>query len=345
MDIRPAEQRLIENLSDLAPGRVLCNTVGRAQLAWKLAAREASSLVHCFFFDLFQLQQARLAEDSLPEQLQFACEADLPAGQFDLVALSFSKQGDAELARDLLQAGYERLAPAGQLAVSVENATDQWFHEQLRESFSKITRRAYADAVVYLATRPKPQKKHKNYACEFSYKVGERLLRLRTRPGVFSHREVDDGARALIKVMEIAPTARVLDLGCGSGVVGIAAALRAPGAVILATDSNPRAIEAVRWGAEQNGAANVTAALDCDGSAVPRGSFDLVLTNPPYYSNFRIAGVFVGIAQRSLRAGGELLVVSKTPDWYLEALAADFTEIEAVRVGHYHVVRGRRKPA
>lgn len=343
MDTRPAEQRLIENLSDLAPGRALCNTIGRAQLAWKLAARDCASPICCFFFDLFQLQQSRLAEDSLPAHLQFSCEADLPAGVFDLVALSFSRQGDAELARDLLQAGYEQLSPTGQLAVSVENAGDQWFHEQLRESYSKVTRRAYPDAVVYLASRPKPQKKHKNYACEFSYRDGERLLRLRTRPGVFSHRQVDDGARALVKVMEISPSARVLDLGCGSGVVGIAAALRSPGAAILATDSNPRAIEAARWAAEQNGAANLTAALDCDGGAVPRGSFDLVLTNPPYYSNFRIAGVFVGIAQRSLRAGGELLVVTKTPDWYFEALVPGFTDLEAMRVGHYQVVRGRRR--
>jgi 16S rRNA G1207 methylase RsmC len=342
MDIRPAELRLIENCGDLAPGQALCNTVGRAQLARKLAARGDATSVHCFFFDLFQLQQARLAEDSLPSHLAFSCEADLPAGSFDLVALCFSLGGDAELARDLLQSGHERLAPAGQMAISVENAGDNWFHDQLRELFGKITRRTYPDATVYLATRPKPLKKRKNYASEFSYRDGERIIHLRTRPGVFNHREVDNGARALIKVMSIAPSARVLDLGCGSGVVGITAALRAPDAGVLATDSNPRAIEAARWGAVHSGAANLTASLDCDGSAVPRGSLDLVLTNPPYYSNFRIAGVFVGIAQRALRTGGELLVVTKTPDWYFAALENGFVEIEAIRAGNYHVVRGRR---
>ncbi|MCU0876759.1 MAG: class I SAM-dependent methyltransferase [Pirellulaceae bacterium] len=344
MDTRPAELRLLENRGDLASGQVLCNTVGRAQLARKLAAREGTTFVHCFFFDLFQLQQARFAEDFLPPQLTFSCEADLPAGTFDLVALCFSRSGDAELARDLLQAGHERLAPAGQMAISVENAGDNWFHDQLQGLFGKITRRTYPDATVYLATRPKPQKKRKSYASEFSYRDGERVIHLRTRPGVFSHREVDNGARALMKVMSIAPAAQVLDLGCGSGVVGITAALRAPDAGVLATDSNPRAIEAAQWGAEHSGAANLTASLDCDGSTVPRGSFDLVLTNPPYYSNFRIAGVFVGIAQRSLRAGGELLVVTKTPDWYFKALETGFVEIEAIRAGNYQVVRGRRKP-
>jgi 16S rRNA (guanine1207-N2)-methyltransferase len=177
---------------------------------------------------------------------------------------------------------------------------------------------------------------------------------LRTRPGVFSHRRIDDGARALIKSLAEAEIAnfvavlapRVLDLGCGSGVVGLVAALRNPSAQVHAIDSSPRAIEATQWAAERNCAPNLTAALDCDGRTVGPGTFDLVLANPPYYSNFRIAGLFVAIAQRALKPGGRLLLVTKSPEWYLTHIPRVLrgSEPSARAVGNYVIVEAINQP-
>jgi 16S rRNA (guanine1207-N2)-methyltransferase len=341
MEVRPHEQRLIQLAADLPGGNVLCNTAGRGQLAAALAGRSGST-VTCWFLDLYQLQQSQLAIGRLPARLQLVCEADPPPGELNAVALCISRQGDAELTRELLQAGHQRLAIGGRLAAAIDNPADQWLHELLRGMYDKVTRRPSKDTVVYLATKTRPLKKIKDYACEFALRDGPRLIHLRTRPGVFSHREVDGGARALVKSMEVQPGARVLDLGCGSGAVGIAAALRAESVSVHATDSNPRAIEAVRWAAERNGVANFTAALDCDGSSVQPGAFDLVLANPPYFSNFQIAGLFVAIAQRALRVGGKLLVVTKTPQWYPSALSDAFGSIAGQIVGKFHVVSGVR---
>jgi len=139
--------------------------------------------------------------------------------------------------------------------------------------------------------------------------------------------------------MSIEPSMKVLDLGCGSGAVGIAAALRAENVQVHATDSNPRAIEAVLWAAERNGVSGrITAALDCDGTSIQPGTYDLVLANPPYFSNFRLAGLFLTISRRALRPGGTLLVVTKSPEWFVENLTGPFGEIEDRIVGQYHVV-------
>ena len=277
----------------------------------------------------------------MPANLQLLCEPDLPPGEVDLAALAFSKKGEAELVRDLLQAAHERLALGGRMAAAIDNSGDQWLHEQLRGMFDKVTRRPQHDSVLYLATKTKPLKKHKEFACELSFRDGERLIQLRTRPGVFSHREVDDGARALIKSMEIEPGLRVLDLGCGSGAVGIAAALRAEGVQVQALDSNPRAIEASQWAAQKNGASTLTATLDCDGRTAAPASFDLVLANPPYFSNFRIAALFLTIAHRALAPGGKLLLVTKTPDWYatnLPRLLQTTGDVIARPVGKFVVI-------
>ena len=338
MEVRPQEQRLIDLAGELPAGRVLCNSVGRGQSAVALAG-QADRDVTCWLLDLYQLREAERAIGRLPANLRFVCEADPPADEFAAVALALSRKGDAELSRELLQTAHERLAIGGRLAAAIDHAADQWLHEQLRDMFGKVTRRPLSDAVVYLATKSAPLKKHKDYACELAFRDGERLIHLRTRPGVFSHREVDGGARALVKTMQIESDMRVLDMGCGSGAVGIAATLRVEGVRAHATDSNPRAIEAVQWAAERNGVSSQsTAALDCDGRSVKPGTFDIVLANPPYYSSFRIAGLFAAIAHRALVPGGRLLVVTKTPDWYVKELPKQFVAVETRAVGQYQVV-------
>jgi len=341
MEVRPQEQHLIDRVAELPPGRVLCTTAGRGQLATALATRPDND-VTCWLLDLYQAQQAQRELGRLPPNLHFVCEPDPPAGEYAAAALCFSHKGDTELTRETLQAAHERLAIGGHFAAAIDNPRDQCLHEQLRAMFDKVTRLPQRDAVVYLATKSRPLKKHKDYACELAFRDGERLVQLRTRPGIFSHREVDGGARALVKTMHIGPMV-VLDLGCGSGAVGIAAALRDENVRVHAIDSNPRAIEAVRWAAKRNDLGNrVMALLDCDGQCIMPGVHDLVLANPPYFSNFRIAGLFLTIARRALRRGGQLLVVTKSPEWFIENLAGPFGDIEDRVVGQYHVVQATK---
>jgi 16S rRNA (guanine1207-N2)-methyltransferase len=208
--------------------------------------------------------------------------------------------------------------------------------------FPKVERRLTEQGAVYLGIKREPLRRVRHFECEFPCRDGERLLQLRTRPGVFSHRRVDPGARALMAVMEPRSGERVLDIGCGSGVVGLAAAARAEDVRVLAIDSNARAIEATRWAAERNDLP-LEALLDADGRSVAAGEFDLVVANPPYYSNFRIADLFVATATRALRTGGQLLVVTKQPDWYFERLQTDFRNLEALELKRYIVVRARRR--
>lgn len=341
MDVRPQERRLIELVPTLSAGRVLCTTAGRGQFGLAYARTHPQASVVCHFFDLYQLQQSRPAAQALPTNVNFDCGADFPAGPFDLVVLLFQRGGQAELAREELQMGHQRLAIGGRMFVASDQPKDHWFDEQLKKLFAKVSRYAKEDSVVYQATKTAELKKIKDYSCELAFRDGERLIHLRTRPGVFNHREVDGGARALIKSMHVEPGMRVLDLGCGSGAVAIAAASRAVEVQVQAIDSNPRAIEAVEWASQRN-AAVVSTALDADGSSVAPGSMDLVLANPPYFSNCRIAALFLRIAAKALVPGGQLLLVTKTPQWYAENLPEEYDEASTEPLGQYIVLRARR---
>lgn len=328
---------MLDVLPDLPGGRLLCNTAGRAQFAAEFAAQHPSATATCWMLDLFQEHQTRAVQPPLAN-LRLMCAADPPSEPFDVVAWGFGRQGEGELVREMLQLGHERLAPGGQLVAALDYPRDQWLAEQLEKLFDKVQRKPHPNGVVYWASKTGTLRKLKNYAAEFAFRDGERLIHLRTRPGVFNHRELDGGARALIKAMQIEDGMRVLDIGCGCGAVGLAAALRSPHAAVTAIDSNPRAIEATHWGQERNRAENLVAALDCDGSSVAAGSYDLVLANPPYYSDFRIAELFVKTAARALRPGGQLLVVTKMAEWYAEHLPPAFANVSARVVGHYTVV-------
>jgi len=340
---RPAERLLIDFLPHCAARRILCNTVGRAQLAAECTRQSDGSEVTCWLLDLYQLQQIQ-ATQSVPSNLRLNCTADPPSGEVDLIAWAFSQDGNGELVRDLLQIGYERLAIGSQFVAAIDNPRDKWLHELLQNLFEHVSRHGNDTGVLYAATKTTGLKKRKQYAAEFAFRDGQRLIHLRTRPGVFSHREVDGGARALIKTMNIQTGMRVLDLGCGSGAVGIAAALRMASAHVNAIDSNPRAIESTLWAAERNAAGNVIATLDCDGRGIEQGAYDLVLTNPPYYSHFRIARLFVEIAAKALKPTGTLLIVTKTPQWYADHLPETFTEVTTQAVGSYVVVSARQQP-
>lgn len=344
LPVRPHEQLLIDAMPELTATRVICTTAGRAQFAETYARERPDSQVDCWFLDLFQKNQSefQVLDRGPVENLRFVCEPDLPAQEADLVALTFRKGGDAELTRDVMQQGYLRLVDGGRLLATTDNDEDQWIHEQLKELFPKVTRRTFRkQGTLYLATRPGPLKKQKNYDCEFAFRDRGRLIRVHSRPGVFSHRRIDLGARTLINTMQIKPKMKVLDMGCGVGTVSLAASFAAENVKVMALDSNPRAIQCTQLSAELNSAPGITAILDCEGQAASTGDFDLVLANPPYFSNYAIAELFLDTAYRALKKGGLIHVVTKTPSWFLERMPLWFVDIQESEVGDYRVITAR----
>lgn len=82
----------------------------------------------------------------------------------------------------------------------------------------------------------------------------------------------------LIQSLDIKPGERVLEIGCGSGVVSIHCALE--GALVCCGDINPRAVSLTKKNAETNGAAIIVRITDVY-SAFPE-RFDTVIFNLPY---------------------------------------------------------------
>ena len=82
----------------------------------------------------------------------------------------------------------------------------------------------------------------------------------------------------LVRCLEIVPGERVLEIGCGSGVVSLHCA-RA-GALVTAGDINPVAVELTKRNAESNGLDIDVVETDVYGSI--SGKFDTIIFNLPY---------------------------------------------------------------
>ena len=147
-------------------------------------------------------------------------------------------------------------------------------------------------------------------------------ISMKTRPGVFAHGRVDTGGLALYESIEIESGEKVLELGCGAGLVSLLLAKKyaAEKAAFHMVDSDIRAIECAKDNVAENGFDNVSCELN--DSFESDEEYDVVVGNPPYYANYRIAEYFIKTAAAVLSNAGRLYIVSKHADKIGE-LAAD----------------------
>lgn len=335
----PTERLAIEHFPPLTGRRALVISPGRAQIAKFLVEEREFEAVQAWYVDLHDATQAGLAN---PAPMEIICGSDLPDSKPDLVAMPVLKRGEAEFTRELMQQAHQRLNHGGHLLVSVDHPKDSWLHEQMQALFDKVSCIRNQAGCIYWGKKTKAIKKLKDFHCRFAFRDdNERLIQAISRPSVFSHRRVDAGARQLMLAAEIGPDDRVLDMGCGTGTIALAAAMKTQGTV-FGVDSNARAVECLRLGAELNQFENVSALLNADGELQLPTEIDLALANPPYYGDDRIAQHFVDSSMHALRPGGALLVVTKKPRWYEEYFATRLEDIAIFESGRYFVACGRK---
>lgn len=173
-------------------------------------------------------------------------------------------------------------------------------------------------------------------------------LKLATEAGVFSRERVDRGTRLLIKHLHVEPTDRVLDLGCGYGVVGVVAALLAPNGHVTLVDINRRAVDLARRNLHLNAVANAEVHHG-DGFAPVYGrSFDLIALNPPIRAGLRLVHRLIGEAKDHLSSGGRFYLVGRTKQGVIR-IAEKISEVfgateEVAKGGGYRLYLARRHP-
>ena len=163
-------------------------------------------------------------------------------------------------------------------------------------------------------------------------------------PGCFCHRRLDEGGLALAEVAgrelkEGGGAPRLLDMGCGCGLVGLLIQSVLPDVQLVMIDSHARAVEAATENATKFGAAAEVILSDNGTPARMDGTFDVFVGNPPYYSDYRIAEVFLETAKRALKPGGVCYTVVKNDAGLKPVQERYFPSVEVIHRRNYCVLK------
>ena len=290
---------------------------------------------------------------------------------FDLALFMTTPQSmPAELVLDQLQDIHVNLTEGGALYAAFEGDPDDALKTMrlVWESVNVLKRAKHA--ILFKAVKHGPPVKMRDFSATWEASVpGGEPLTFTTYPGCFCHRRPDAGGLALAEVAArevngesrkmkddvLAPDLSpftILDMGCGCGLVGllVADALRRHNPTIPQShnpaltliDSHTRAIAAAKENAARAG---IEAEFILSDDGLPRGrvgEYDLFVGNPPYYSDYRIAEVFLETAYRALKLGGICLTVVKTATGLLALQEKYFRKAEIIKRRGYCVLRSVR---
>jgi release factor glutamine methyltransferase len=95
----------------------------------------------------------------------------------------------------------------------------------------------------------------------------------------------------LVKVALDEKPARVLEIGVGSGCISAALARELPSVEIVASDVSPAALELARQNLQALGVVDRVTLIEAKNLDGVAGSFDLVVSNPPYVLSGELAGL------------------------------------------------------
>lgn len=279
------------------------------------AAAGSGTGVHCLLGDLPCAERAQGAaeaagEDALPGAM-------FPAGHFDRIAMRLGR-GTAQVNASLLEA-FRLLRPGGELLAAAANQEGiKSFAKRAEEHFGNLDVAAIKSSCRLLRLRKESIEPiaavedpgyYRYHRHSLAFPGGE--ISYATKPGVFAYRGTDAGTALLARHIPDCAGKRVLDLGCGSGALSLAACAR--GAVsVEAVDNNAIAIAC----AERNFvAAGFPARAVCaDLETYGPGEFDLILTNPPFHADgatdYALPGKVSAALARLLKPGGEAWLVA-----------------------------------
>lgn len=326
-DWRPKEKVLvIENRSSILP------------LAIKKVSPETEVEIQCF--DHFYATQIKERLDKWDRSSSIKCHLgpDLPEQSYDEIYFQVTQSISAEMVADILQASYSALKPEGRLWVTSERQ-HRHTDSQITKTFGQVSQYPGKEGSRWVIKKKKDLKKIKNYHAEFVFSLPSGLeVQLSTRPGVFSHRRVDEGAQSLAETMEIQAGDKVMELGCGHGGVGLLATKMAENVEVILIDSHTRAIESAKKNIDLNNAKNISTELSASG--LPENQkVDVFIGNPPYFSDNAISKLFIDQAFLHLKTGGCMFLVAKSMKWNETYAKELFHSTEVIARRGYKVLK------
>jgi len=173
---------------------------------------------------------------------------------------------------------------------------------------------------------------------------GHQLI-FETHPTLFSPTQVDKGTLAMLNHISFTDSDKVLDLGCGYGVVGILAAKHTTLANVFMSDINKTALEYATRNVTVNNVDGVQIIRSNAYENINETNFTIIASNPPYHADFSVPKLFIEKGFNRLAIGGKFYMVTKRRDWYKNKFIAIFGGVKIHESDGYFVFEAEKRTA
>ncbi|TMO09094.1 MULTISPECIES: methyltransferase [unclassified Pseudoalteromonas] len=151
-------------------------------------------------------------------------------------------------------------------------------------------------------------------------------------PGVFNHGGLDIGTKVLLENAPTIKQGKVLDFGCGAGLIATFLGLKNPALDFTCSDVSALATYATEQTLKLNSIKGE--ALLSDGLNSITGKFDLIISNPPFHTgistDYTVAEAFLSNAKQHLTKTGKLNIVANSFLKYTPILETQFDNYQTV---------------
>lgn len=144
---------------------------------------------------------------------------------------------------------------------------------------------------------------------EVSFSILGIEFHLESEPSLFSQDQLDIGTRFLLVNVDLYHFERMLDLGCGWGAIGLVAATANPTGEVVMVDIDRRATSVASDNVRRLGLQDRVLVVTADSVEQTEGTFDLILSNPPFHADGRVLTSLFRAAHEKLRMEGSIFVV------------------------------------
>ncbi len=337
-----SSQIILRNESLIADQRVLLLNHEADHLGHELPTAAHVTALALDFNHYLQLKPF----ESEKLELHFAHQLPIKT-KFDTVIIYFPKA--KSLAGYLFALAAQHLEIGGQVLIVGENKGGiKSFSKQFPEYFStpvKIDNARHCLLFLSELVAAAPEFTLSDWVTQYCVSTPQGDLNICNFVGVFSQKQLDAGTKLLLENLAEF-SGRVLDFGCGAGVISAALLKAQPDLDVECVDINAMALASCELTLNAN---NLTAKVYAsDGYAQIEGAFNGVISNPPFHDGLSatmgIAKQFVKDCSGSLTKHGVFQIVANRHLPYGDVIEEHFGKVNVVAENNkYKVYRNRMR--
>jgi len=173
--------------------------------------------------------------------------------------------------------------------------------------------------------------------------IKDHALTFETHPKLFSPSQIDKGTLAMLSCINFTAEDKVLDLGCGYGVVGITAAKHVPPGNVFMSDISETALKYARRNTDRNKVDGIHIIHSNAYQNINEAGFTIIASNPPYHADFSVPKLFIEKGFNRLAIGGKFYMVTKRKDWYKNKFIAIFGGVRVHEIDGYYIFEAERR--